>query len=144
MVVGAVEIEPALDAVGLLCDYTEAYPSVPDEDWEPYRALYPDLFEGSTLRLPCLSHVIRSEGTTTLVDTGVGPAGLWEDWVPEEEGLLPGSLESLDVGLDEVDVVFLTHVHIDHLGWNADLEGALRLPRSSGSRCPRAAAARGR
>jgi Metallo-beta-lactamase superfamily len=37
---------------------------------------------------------------------------------PESEGgLLPG-LAELGVGPDDVDVVFLTHIHIDHVGWN--------------------------
>jgi hypothetical protein len=35
VVVGSVEIEPVLDAVGVLCEYAEAYPGVSQEDWEP-------------------------------------------------------------------------------------------------------------
>ncbi len=31
---------------------------------------------------------------------------------------------------DDVDIVFLTHLHIDHVGWNADLEGAPFFPRA--------------
>jgi glyoxylase-like metal-dependent hydrolase (beta-lactamase superfamily II) len=123
VVVGAVEIEPALDAVGLLCEYAEAYPGVADAEWEPYRADYPDLFEGSQWRLPCVSHVIRSAGVTILVDTGVGPPGLWEDWAPEREGLLLESLAARGVAPEDVDVVFLTHLHVDHLGWNTGLDG---------------------
>ena len=130
MVVGSVEIEPAFDAVGVLCQYAEAYPGVSDEDWEPYRRLYPELFAGSAWRLPCLSYVIRSEDTTILVDTAVGPAGLWEDWEPEREGLLPASLAAVGVAPDDVDVVFLTHLHVDHLGWNTDLDGAPLFPRA--------------
>ena len=62
----------------LLGDYDELYPDVPGESWEPYRALYPELFAGETWRLPCNSFLIRSAGTTILVDTGVGPPGLWD------------------------------------------------------------------
>ena len=130
MVVGAVEIEPAVDAVGVLCEYSEAFPGASGGAWESYRALYPSLFAGSKWRLPCLSHVIRSEGTTILVDTGVGPPGLWDDWEAEEEGLLPSSLEALGVALDDVDIVFFTHLHIDHVGWNADLDGVPLFPRA--------------
>ena len=130
VVVGAIEIEPVLDAVGVLCGYAEAYPDQSDADWAPYRAAYPDLFAGSSWRLPCLSHVIRSEGMTILVDTGVGPAGLWGDWAPEEEGMLPKSLAALGIVPDDVDVVFFTHVHVDHVGWNTDLEGVPLFPRA--------------
>jgi glyoxylase-like metal-dependent hydrolase (beta-lactamase superfamily II) len=130
VVVGAVEIEPAPDAVGVLCEYAEAYPDQSDADWAPYRAAYPHLFAGSRWRLPCVSHVIRSDDTTILVDTGVGPPGLWSDWEPEEEGMLPGSLAALGIVPDDVDIVFFTHVHVDHVGWNTDLEGVPLFPRA--------------
>ncbi len=43
----------------------------------------------SRWRIPCTSYLLRSGGETVLVDTGVGPAGLW-GWDAEfEEGLLP-------------------------------------------------------
>jgi glyoxylase-like metal-dependent hydrolase (beta-lactamase superfamily II) len=129
VVVGTVELLPARDAVGLRCDYSEAYPDVPQAAWEPDAALYPQLFEGTTWRLPVTCYVVRSNGTTVLVDTGVGPPGLW-DWTAEEEGLLPRSLEGLGLRPSDVDVVLLTHLHIDHLGWNTDLEGVPLFPRA--------------
>ena len=57
-----------------------------------------------------------------LVDTGVGPAGLWGWKAESEEGLLP-ALAAAGVTPDAVDVVFLTHLHVDHVGWNTDREG---------------------
>jgi glyoxylase-like metal-dependent hydrolase (beta-lactamase superfamily II) len=50
------------------------------------------------------------------------------DWVLELEGRLPERLAKLGVGRDEIDVVFLTHLHIDHLGWNTDGEGNVFFP----------------
>ena len=117
------------DAVGLLAAYSQAYPDVPDEAWEPYRALYSDLFAGEDWRLPCGCFLVRTGGTTILVDTGVGPPGLW-DWTAVDEGRLPAVLDELGIHRDEVDIVFLTHLHIDHLGWNADLEGFAFFPRA--------------
>lgn len=128
--VGSIELDPVPDAVGLLAAYADAYPEVAAEAWEPYRALYPDLFEGPDWRLPCKCFLLRSAGATILVDTGVGPPGLWGYWTAEDEGLLPGALADLGVRRDDVDVVFLTHLHIDHLGWNADLEGIPFFPRA--------------
>jgi glyoxylase-like metal-dependent hydrolase (beta-lactamase superfamily II) len=127
--VGSVEIYGLLDAVGRLAELGDAYPEVPVDAWEPYRALYPDLFAGSEWLLPCGCFLLRTEGTTVLVDTGVGPAGLW-DWSAEREGLLPSALETLGIGRDDVDVVALTHLHIDHLGWNADESGNVFFPRA--------------
>jgi glyoxylase-like metal-dependent hydrolase (beta-lactamase superfamily II) len=125
--VGSIELACIPDAVGMLAEVAEAYPDVPEDDWAPYRALYPELFRGPSWRLPCNAYLVRSGGTTVLVDTGVGPPGLW-DWTAEEEGRLPAALEELGVTRDGVDVVFLTHLHIDHLGWNTDLEGDVFFP----------------
>jgi glyoxylase-like metal-dependent hydrolase (beta-lactamase superfamily II) len=127
--IGDVELVPLLDAVGLLAEYGEAYPDVPEEAWEPFRALYPELFDDGSWRLPCTSYLLRTADATVLVDTGVGPPGLW-DWTALREGELPQALEEHGVGRDEIDVVFLTHLHIDHLGWNCDLDGVPFFPRA--------------
>ena len=129
MRVGEIELVPLLDAVGLLGEYGELYPDVEPEAWEPYRALYPELFAGESWRLPCASFLLRFDGTNVLVDTGVGPPGLW-GWTAESEGELPQALEAHGLARDEIDVVFLTHLHIDHLGWNADLDGVPYFPRA--------------
>jgi glyoxylase-like metal-dependent hydrolase (beta-lactamase superfamily II) len=129
MKVGAIELTPVPDAVAVLGDYAELYPEVPEASWEPYRALYPDLFAGPGWRLPCTSYLVRSRGTTMLVDTGLGPPGL-TGWELENEGRLPGALAVLGVEPDDVDVVFLTHLHIDHVGWNTDAGGAPLFPRA--------------
>ncbi len=129
MVVGSIELHSLPDAVGLLAPYAKVYPEVPEDAWDPYRALYPELFAGPDWRLPCTCFLVRSGGDTVLVDTGVGPPGLW-DWRALEEGHLPTTLAGLGVGRDDVDVVFLTHLHIDHLGWNTDAEGVPFFPRA--------------
>jgi len=127
--VGDLELVPIPDAVGLLAAYADVFPDVPPDAWEPFRALYPELFSGDDWRLPCKCFLVRSGGTTILIDTGVGPPGLW-DWTAEDEGRLPLALEDLGVQRDDVDIVFLTHLHIDHLGWNTDLEGVAFFPRA--------------
>jgi glyoxylase-like metal-dependent hydrolase (beta-lactamase superfamily II) len=127
--VGSVELDVVRDAIGLIATYGEAYPDVPADAWAPYRELYPVLFAAEHWRLPCRSYVLRSGATTVLVDTGVGPPGLW-DWTALSEGELPDALDELGVARDDVDVVFLTHLHIDHVGWNTDLDGVPLFPRA--------------
>jgi glyoxylase-like metal-dependent hydrolase (beta-lactamase superfamily II) len=127
--VGSVELDVVADAVGLIATYDEAYPDVPAEEWAPYRELYPELFADDHWRLACGNYLLRSGGTTVLVDTGVGPPGLW-DWTALSEGELPEALAGLGVAPEDVDVVFLTHMHIDHVGWNTDLEGVALFPRA--------------
>jgi glyoxylase-like metal-dependent hydrolase (beta-lactamase superfamily II) len=129
VLVGRVELLPLLDAVGELGELEELYPDVEPGAWEPYRELYSELFAGTQWRLPCTCYLLRTEGTTILVDTGVGPPGLWE-WDAESEGGLPEALEDNGVRRDDIDAVFLTHLHIDHLGWNTDENGAVFFPRA--------------
>lgn len=125
MLVGSVELVPLTDAVGRLGELGELFPDT--SDWGRERERYPELFDGSQWRIFCTSYLIRSGGTTVLVDTGVGPAGLW-GWDPEwEEGLLP-ALEGGGLAPADIDVVFLTHLHVDHVGWNTDLNGELVFP----------------
>ena len=90
--IGAIEVAPLLDAVGTLAELEQAYPDVEAQEWAPYRELYPELFAGSRWRLPVKIHLIRSGGTTVLVDTGVGPRGSFPMWRGEREGLLPSAL----------------------------------------------------
>ncbi len=55
--------------------------------------------------------LLRADGRTVLVDTGLGP---------EAKGGLLDELSAAGVGPDEIDVVFFTHLHGDHTGWNVD------------------------
>jgi glyoxylase-like metal-dependent hydrolase (beta-lactamase superfamily II) len=127
--VGEIEVVPLLDALAALGELSELYPDQSTEDWEPYRELYPELFAGTKWRVPCFCYVVRSPGATVLADTGLGPAGLVA-WELEHEGELPGRLAEVGIGRDEIDVVFLTHLHIDHLGWNTDERGEIFFPRA--------------
>jgi glyoxylase-like metal-dependent hydrolase (beta-lactamase superfamily II) len=127
VVIGSIEVVPLLDAVGSLGELAELFPG--HDDWQPYRDLYPELFAGSQWHLPCTSYLLRSGGKRILVDTGVAPAGLW-GWEPEwEEGLLPVLAEA-GAAPEDVDVVFFTHLHVDHVGWNTDREGRPVFPRA--------------
>ncbi|QIB45121.1 MBL fold metallo-hydrolase [Streptomyces aureoverticillatus] len=69
--------------------------------------------------------VLRSEGRTVLVDTGVGN-GRERPGSPVFHRLETDFLDRLDaVGVrpEDVDVVVNTHLHGDHVGWNTRAEG---------------------
>jgi glyoxylase-like metal-dependent hydrolase (beta-lactamase superfamily II) len=84
---------------------------IPREEFQPY-------LHGQDPAEPAESgvstFVIRSQGKTILVDSGVGPWGLWRF----SEGHLLDSLAALDVTPEMVDFVLPTHLHLDHVGWN--------------------------
>ena len=93
-----------------LCNF---YPSIPEENW----ARYPeDVTPEHKISLNLASYLIRSEGITILVDTGMGPVP--EDAPESAWGELLTNFEAAGVRTDEVDKVVMTHLHRDHVGWN--------------------------
>ena len=114
--IGDIELASLPDAVGLLDELETLYPDVALEDWEPYRELYPTLFSGSKWRLPVACFLVKVGNRTILVDAGVGPPGSW-DWEGEREGGLPAALATCGVDPSAVDTLFLSHLHVDHVGW---------------------------
>jgi glyoxylase-like metal-dependent hydrolase (beta-lactamase superfamily II) len=123
-------VEPLLDGIGLLGALDELFPDTSEQDWAPYRERYPELLTVDSWRLPIMCFLVREGGPTILVDTGAGPKGLWTDWAPEpesQEGLWR-DLAHHGVEPTDVDIVFLTHVHIDHVGWNANDHGIPAFP----------------
>jgi glyoxylase-like metal-dependent hydrolase (beta-lactamase superfamily II) len=77
------------------------------------------------MHLNCL--LLRSEGKTILVDTGLGTrlsAEAKEQWGLERpDGPLSEALAEVGVGVEEVDIVLNTHLHADHCSGNTRLEG---------------------
>src|SRR5262249_27350864 len=73
--------------------------------------------------LPFHAFLVRDDDWTALVDTGVGPPGP-EPFLPDRQGRLGDT-----VPRDEVDVVLLTHMHVDHVGWNMR-DGVRFFPRA--------------
>ena len=103
------------------------YPAVPAVDWEPFQRRYPDCFDGQEhVRWAYQSFLVRSQGTTVLVDTGVG--ALPNPFLPGVGGVLLEHLGEVGCAPEDVDVVFLTHLHIDHVGWNLTADGKPTFP----------------
>lgn len=125
-------VEPLCDGIGLLGPLGELFPDMSDEDWGPYRERYPELVAGDSWRLPIMCFLVREGDATVLVDTGAGPKGLWTGWDPEPESQegLRRELADRDVDPDEIDIVLLSHVHIDHVGWNVLEDGSPTFPRA--------------
>jgi glyoxylase-like metal-dependent hydrolase (beta-lactamase superfamily II) len=115
--IGDYELISLVDTHGVIGPLAEVYPGVPAEAWDPYRDLYPDLFDDSRWRPPFGCFLLRSERHTVLIDAGVGPPG--GSFLPAAQGLLPSALAEVGVEPDLIDVCVLTHLHIDHVGWAA-------------------------
>ena len=68
------------------------------------------------------SFVIRSGGKTLMVDTGMGDVA--GEGIDGEWGSLFGEMKDNKVDASDVDMVFMTHLHFDHTGWNVSRNGS--------------------
>ena len=116
--VGRIEITALTDMEGAFFRLDQIFPGVAHDQWEAYVRRYPWAFADSeTLWGRVGSYVLRSPEDTVLVDTGVGPQAMGPD------GKLLAELEKAGVHPEDVDTVFLTHLHGDHLGWSVRPNG---------------------
>lgn len=72
--------------------------------------------------IPISAFVVRTGGVTAIIDAGIGERSV--EWTPPgvgtqklEGGALPAALAAAGVTREEIDLVLLTHVHLDHNGW---------------------------
>ena len=120
--VGNVEITVLHDAVSAL-PLNQTFPEVPANLWVPYQQRYPEAFDGTdNLRVHFECYLIRSQGQTILVDTGLGSSATNPGTVAAfgggNDGRLLDELATAGLKPEDVDTVFLTHLHPDHVGWN--------------------------
>ena len=91
--------------------------------------LAPYITEEFKLKLSIHSFVLRTERHTILVDTCVGnhKDRNIADWHQMNTPYLH-TLAAAGVKPEEVDYVFCTHLHVDHVGWNTRLEDGRWVP----------------
>ncbi len=110
LTIGNVKITSLSDGL-LEFDVCNFFPDIPKENWE---GLESHLSPVGNLRLNLACFLIRSEGHTIAVDTGMGPKATPDlAW-----GELMNEFDSNGIRPEEVDMVVLTHAHLDHIGWN--------------------------
>lgn len=106
------------------------FPDVPLGSWN----VYPDsLGEDGCLVMNMGCFILKSENKTILVDTGLGPYShnldtLQESHVSLESGLLKSAFQSIALKPEDIDFVAITHLHMDHVGWNFTQEGTGLVP----------------
>ncbi len=127
--VGQVEILALTDGEGAFpFPLSQLFPTVTPEDWVPFQQRYPEVFAGpDTWHNHFGCYLLRSEGRTILVDTGIGSLatnpGMVNTLAGGVDGKLMTTLTELGVRPEDIDTVFLTHLHPDHVGWNLNPDG---------------------
>jgi glyoxylase-like metal-dependent hydrolase (beta-lactamase superfamily II) len=129
--IGAFQVVALFDASGpFFLTADEAFPTATPADWTRAEDLDPDAFGpdgGWNLDFRCYA-VRRPDGRVVLVDTGVGradsPAATWAP----TPGHLPQRLQAAGIAAVDVDIVVLTHLHSDHIGWSVGADGTPTFP----------------
>lgn len=107
------------------------FPNITYADFEPHRHWLVPHFSADDLKLRLSMHtfVIRTPHHTILVDTCIGndrtrDVPLWDHMRTDYLQRLIAS----GVNPEQVDYVFCTHMHVDHVGWNTRLQDGQWVP----------------
>ncbi|GAB2789228.1 MBL fold metallo-hydrolase [Amycolatopsis magusensis] len=123
--IGEVEITRVVELTTQGLPRQFMFPDVPVERWREHENwLAPEYFDPAAdeVRTMIQTWLLRSEGRTILIDTGIGN-GRERPYMPFFAHRETDFLTDLStvVRPEEVDVVITTHVHGDHVGWNTCL-----------------------
>jgi glyoxylase-like metal-dependent hydrolase (beta-lactamase superfamily II) len=86
------------------------------EQWEPHKRW---LDHKGNVEFPFSCFLVSSGDRTVLIDTGLGQTGM----MGFTGGSLISELAAAGVKPEEIDTVFVTHLHIDHCGTTVLLDG---------------------
>lgn len=126
LTVGDVRITGLTDG-SVVFDPRVLFPDTPLEAWEPFYDRFREYFSGQMFRNNVGSFLLQSGDRTVMADTGFGPHGEMLGY-PAPAGLL-GDLSANGFSVFDIDAVFLTHLHGDHVGWNLNSVGGEWRPR---------------
>ncbi|MGV9424812.1 MBL fold metallo-hydrolase [Streptomyces sp. NPDC003656] len=127
-VIGDVEVFPVVEWAGPYVPLDTLVPDLPPQAWRADAdRLVPDHLQDGRAVVALQTWVVRGGGRTVLVDTGVGN-GRERPGNPlfhQRQGDFLERLERAGVRPEGVDVVVNTHIHGDHIGWNAhEMDGS--------------------
>jgi glyoxylase-like metal-dependent hydrolase (beta-lactamase superfamily II) len=115
--IGNVEIVAFVD-IPFELPWGMVFPGKTDAEIQPYRNMYPAATGRIGASTQAGAYALRSGGKTVLCDTGLGPGPI--DFLGGKGGRLLDDMRDKGVDPASVDVVIMTHLHSDHVGWNLD------------------------
>ena len=87
--------------------------------------------ETGNLTLIMQAYLVRTRHHNILVDTCVGdqkPRPSRANWHMQSRGTVPANLAAAGIHPEQIDYVFCTHMHVDHVGWNTRLHDGRWVP----------------
>jgi glyoxylase-like metal-dependent hydrolase (beta-lactamase superfamily II) len=138
LMIGDVRVRALIDLDGYALDIGFVFPDAKPEDVDPHRSwLEPTYLRGKELYLVVRSLVMEVDGRVILIDACVG-----EDkdrptrpfWNHRQATGYIERLAMLGFKPEDIDVVFCTHLHTDHVGWNTQLKDGRWVPTFSKAR----------
>ncbi len=87
------------------------FPMSTPEKLEPFQHF---INERGHFTLNIGAFAVRSGGRLILVDTGIGNKNREQF----RNGVLPDNLRTAGIAPEDIDTILITHLHIDHVGWN--------------------------
>jgi glyoxylase-like metal-dependent hydrolase (beta-lactamase superfamily II) len=132
LLIGDARIDRVVDLARFTIDLTHLFPSADSRALDADRHwLEPEFMRGDELALSIHSTVIRLDGRVILVDACVGehkPRPKHPAWDARQGTAYLAGLAALGLTRADVDIVFCTHLHADHIGWNTVLEDGRWVP----------------
>ena len=131
--IGDISVDRVSEIEGPLFPPKDVFPAFDPEilrrHWDD---LMPDHYAADLGRVigTVQTYVLRTPDHTILVDTCCGNHKQRPD-DPAFHNLNTAFLERMDdlgVAPEDVDIVFCTHLHVDHVGWNTKLENGVWVP----------------
>ncbi len=94
--------------------------------------LEPFLFDRESGKLHCTyqSFLVRTPHHTVLIDTCTGEdkPGRWPELYSFPQRLWLDNFNAAGIAPEDIDFVFCTHLHVDHVGWNTRLVDGRWVP----------------
>ena len=123
--IGQVEVWRILEMNGPFCEARDLYPNAEPNLHEVIDRHAPGQLcpETGRMILPVQGFLLKTPHHVVLVDSCVGnhKTASFPDWNQRDDDRFLIALAASGVGVEDVDYVLCTHLHVDHVGWNTQL-----------------------